>query len=231
MNPNDYILKSITLDVEKYSNFLTMSNEDAGEFIKYLLQYAMDGKRPKMSNAWKQNMYNMYECTITEQMAALQKKRNLASQKAKEREKIKKEAMKLLKSEKAKAKATAADVAVDDANISESAKVAEDTDSTAVTQTVDVVTPDVLSNNGSSPEVTSEDLSFSHFVAVLGKKDNNHKCRSEAETAWNKMSEESKRNATTWLKNYVITYPDINDRKFPCALINAHPWDVPEVFS
>ena len=51
MNPNDYILKSITLSTEKFSDFLTMSNEDAGEFIKYLLQYAMDGTRPKMSNA------------------------------------------------------------------------------------------------------------------------------------------------------------------------------------
>ena len=224
MNPNDYILKSITLSTEKFSDFLPMSNEDAGEFIKYLLQYAMDGTRPKMSNAWKQNMYSIYERTITEQMSTLDEKRKKAVQKAREREREKKEALKLLKAEKAKGKVTSTDnnlvetestdVVQGDVELSE-----ENTDNGKTTATV--------ADNVSSPEVTSEDLSFAHFVSILGKRDSNNRYNSDAESMWQKFSDDVKRKALTWVQDYVSKTPNMNSRQFPYSLLTSHQWDMP----
>lgn len=223
MNPNDYILKSITLSTEKFSDFLTMSNEDAGEFIKYLLQYAIDGTRPKMPNAWKQNMYSIYERTITEQMSTLDEKRKKAVQKAREREREKKEALKLLKAEKAKGKGSSTD------------NTLVEPKSTNTVQGV-VASSDVNSDNGksittvvdkvSSPEVTSEDLSFAHFVSILGKRDSNSRYNSDAEATWQKFSNEVKRKALNWVQDYVSKTPNMNSRQFPYSLLTSHPWDM-----
>lgn len=233
MNPNDYILKSITLSTEKFSDFLTMSNEDAGEFIKYLLQYAMDGTRPKMSNAWKQNMYSIYERTITEQMSTLDEKRKKAVQKAREREREKKEALKLLKAEKAKGKGSSTDNTLVEPKSTNT--VQRDVTTSEVVQG-DVTTSDVKADNGkttatvadnvSSPEVTPEDLSFTHFVSILGKRDSNSRYNSDAETMWQKFPADVKRKALNWVQDYVSKTPNMNSRQFPYSLLTSHPWDM-----
>lgn len=224
MNPNDYILKSITLSTEKFSDFLTMSNEDAGEFIKYLLQYAIDGTRPKMSNAWKQNMYSIYERTITEQMSALDEKRKKAIQKARERERDKKEALKLLKAEKAKGKVTSTD---NTSYESDYAVIAQGDIASSNIDKDNVKTTATIADNVSSPEVTPEDLSFARFVSILGKRDSNSRYNSDAEGMWQKFSDDVKRKALNWVQDYVSKTPNMNSRQFPHALLTSHQWDMP----
>lgn len=221
MNPDEFILKSITISTEKFYNFLSMSNEDAGEFFKSLLQYAIDGTHPKMSDPWKLTMYNMYENSVTEQMAANQKKRDKASRQAKEREKIKKEALKLLKSEKSKTKVASSKATSAEDILSASNSVVAKPTENGNENDIDIGTNKVVT---SAPEVTSEDLSFSHFVSVLGKRDSMQKYDETAVSKWQAMSDESKRKALTWVANYVTANPDVNSRQFPCALIDSHPW-------
>ena len=223
MNPNDYILKSITLSTEKFSDFLTMSNEDAGEFIKYLLQYAMDGTRPKMSNAWKQNMYSIYERTISEQMSTLDEKRKKAALKAKEREKEKKEALKLLKAEKAKGKTTSTDNTLVEP---ESTKVVQGNVASSEISTDNRNTTATIADNVTSPEVTSEDLNFAHFVSILGKRDSNNRYNSDAEAMWEKFPVDVKRKALNWVQGYVSRTPNMNSRQFPYSLLTSHQWDM-----
>lgn len=222
MNPNDFILKSITLSIEKFSDFLTMSNEDAGEFIKYLLQYAMDGTRPKMSNVWKQNMYSIYERTITEQMSALDTKRKKASVQAQAREKEKKEAFKLLKSEKAKGKVTSSKDTSSEVTVVE---VNPANDRASEAKSVEVSSTEVEVNTGSSPEITSEDLTFAHFVSILGKRDSNPRYNSDAEALWLTFSDDKKRKALNWVQDYVGKTLNMSSRQFPHALLTSHPWD------
>lgn len=223
MNPNDYILKSITLSTEKFSDFLTMSNEDAGEFIKYLLQYAIDGTRPKMSNAWKQNMYSIYERTITEQMSTLDEKRKKAVQKAREREKEKKEALKLLKAEKAKGKVTSTDNTFVEAD---SPDVVQDNVTSSEENTDNGKTTATVAYNVSSSEITPEDLSFARFVSILGKRDSNSRYNSDAESMWQKFSDDVKRKVLNWVQDYVNRTPNMNSRQFPYSLLTSHPWDM-----
>ena len=205
MNQNEYLLKSITLSTEKFSDFLTMSDEDAGEFFKGLVQCAIDGTRQKFSNPWKANMYGIYERTILEQMSASQTRRQNASKQAKEREKEKKEALKLAKSEKAKTKADAV-------------KVAE-----SVTNTRKVT--EAVAEDVSTSETISEDLTFAHFVSILGKRDSNSRYNSDAENLWQRMSDDSKRKAMTWVEGYAASTPNMNSRQFPYSLITSHPWE------
>ncbi len=223
MNPNDYILKSITLSTEKFSDFLTMSNEDAGEFIKYLLQYAIDGTRPKMSNAWKQNMYSIYERTITEQMSTLDEKRKKAVQKAREREREKKEALKLLKAEKAKGKVTSTDNNLVE---TESTDVIQGDVELSEVNTDNGKTTATVADNVSSSEITPEDLSFARFVSILGKRDSNSRYNSDAEAMWQKFSDDVKRKALNWVQDYVSKTPNMNSRQFPYSLLTSHPWDM-----
>lgn len=223
MNPNDYILKSITLSTEKFSDFLTMSNEDAGEFIKYLLQYAIDGTRPKMSNAWKQNMYSIYERTITEQMSTLDEKRKKAVQKAREREREKKEAFKLLKAEKAKGKVTSTDNTFVEAD---SPDVVQDNVTSSEVNTDNGKTNATVADNVTSSKITPEDLSFAHFVSILGKRDSNSRYNSDAEGMWQKFSDDVKLKALTWVQDYVNRTPNMNSRQFPYSLLTSHPWDM-----
>ena len=183
----------------------------------------MDGTRPKMSNAWKQNMYSIYERTITEQMSTLGEKRKKAVQKAREREREKKEALKLLKAEKAKGKVTSTDNTFVEAD---SPDVVQDNVTSSEENIDNGKTTATVADNVSSSEITPEDLSFAHFVSILGKRDSNNRYNSDAEAMWEKFPVDVKRKALDWVQGYVSRTPNMNSRQFPYSLLTSHQWNM-----
>lgn len=69
-------IKSINMPLDKCEIFLTMENEEVGEMVKYLLEYAINGTEPSFRNKWQKIVYGTFASDIKHQKASYESRRN-----------------------------------------------------------------------------------------------------------------------------------------------------------
>ena len=73
-------MKAVTLSFEKFGFLRNVTEEETGEFLLVILDYAMTGKMPEFKDKYQKMYYQTYLDMITEQMITATKRAKQSSQ-------------------------------------------------------------------------------------------------------------------------------------------------------
>ena len=218
MKDNTTKMKCVSFPLDVFGKFRSAEPGLAGEVFQYILNYVIDGDQKHFSDPYKEMLFESLLVPIRPQMIRYSERAEQCQEMARERKKSQKTPR------KKNVKVAKENENVDDVNVVE-ANAHE-----LVTTTDEDVTTDNDGVNDADINVTStydnvdppvEDVSFTTFMSIYEHQD---KGGFDTESVWNRLSDDDKRDAIRYARQYVETIPDVVKREWPSRFLTSRPW-------
>lgn len=203
-----HIIKNVTLPLDKCEVLLDMPQTEAGEVIQIVLRYALEGTRPVFKDRYKEMFYVSLFNAVDSQKASAEKRADKCRKVALDNASKMKEAKKVLKKLRVSSEG---DKNSDDNRTPDALGTSDD----------DTNHREVISNNTVASDVTSDNLTFSYFISLYGKKDTGN---FNTEVLWNELSDDDKRAAIAYVKAHYAGNPDVSSRPWPSQFLKSEIW-------
>ena len=218
MKDNTTNMKCVSFPLDVFGKFRSAEPELAGEAFQFILNYVIDGDQKHFTDPYKEMLFESLLEPIRPQMTRYSERAEQCQEMARERKKSQKTPR------KKNVKVAKENENVDDGNVIEAIahELVYTTDDNVTNGNDGVVGADVnVTSTNDNVGSAVEDVSFTTFMSIYEHQD---KGGYDTESVWNRLSDDDKRDAIRYARQYVETIPDVAKREWPSRFLTSRPW-------